>query len=37
MAEIGQEFEIRVDGGFMVGAHVVPTPFYDPENARQEL
>ncbi len=37
MAETGQRFEIRVDGGVMVAAEVVPTPFYDPDNARQEI
>jgi sarcosine oxidase subunit alpha len=36
MTETGQRFEIRVDG-VMVSAEVVPTPFYDPDNARQEL
>ena len=37
MAEAGQRFEIRVDGGVMVAAEVVPTPFYDPDNARQDI
>lgn len=37
MAETGSRFEIRVDGGVMVSAEVVPTPFYDPDNARQEI
>jgi sarcosine oxidase subunit alpha len=37
LAAPGSEFEIRVDGGTMVRAVVVPTPFYDPENRRQEL
>jgi sarcosine oxidase subunit alpha len=37
MAETGQRFEIRVDGGVMVAAEVVPTPFYDPDNARQDI
>lgn len=36
MTDAGQRFEIRVDG-VMVSAEVVPTPFYDPDNARQEL
>ncbi|MBY0224585.1 MAG: (2Fe-2S)-binding protein [Hyphomicrobium sp.] len=36
MTDVGQRFEIRVDG-VMVSAEVVPTPFYDPDNARQEL
>jgi hypothetical protein len=26
-----------VDGGRMVEAEVVPTPFYDPENKRQDM
>lgn len=33
----GSRFQIRVDGGHMVEAEVVPTPFYDPENKRQEI
>lgn len=37
MANNGQRFEIRVDNGVMVSAEVVPTPFYDPDNARQEI
>ncbi len=37
MTETGHRFEIRVDGGTMVAAEVVPTPFYDPDNARQDL
>ena len=37
MSPAGTPFEIRVDGGRMVQAEVVPTPFYDPQNARQEL
>jgi sarcosine oxidase subunit alpha len=37
MAEPGQNFEIRVDGGVMIQAEVVPTPFYDPDNARQDI
>jgi sarcosine oxidase subunit alpha len=37
LAEPGQRFEIRVDGGRMVKAETVATPFYDPENKRQEL
>jgi len=34
---ISTRFEIRIDKGQMVGAEVVATPFYDPENKRQEL
>jgi sarcosine oxidase subunit alpha len=37
LAEPGNRFEIRVDGGRMVAAETVATPFYDPENKRQEL
>jgi sarcosine oxidase subunit alpha len=37
MTETGHRFEIRVDGGTMVSAEVVPTPFYDPDNERQEI
>ncbi len=34
---VGSRFQIRIDGGRMVEAEVVPTPFYDPGNKRQEL
>lgn len=34
---IGTEFTIRVDGGQMVSAEILPLPFYDPENKRQEM
>jgi sarcosine oxidase subunit alpha len=37
MTAIGTEFSIRIEGGRMVQAVVVPTPFYDPENKRQEI
>ena len=37
LGAVGTRFEIRVDKGRMVGAEVVATPFYDPENKRQEL
>jgi hypothetical protein len=30
------ELSIRIDGGAMVRARVVPTPFYDPHNLRQK-
>ena len=33
----GSRFDIRIDGGRMVEAEVVPTPFYDPDNKRQEM
>ncbi len=37
LAAPGSRFDIRVDGGVMVEAEVIATPFYDPENARQEM
>lgn len=36
-AETGAVFTIRADGGVMVAATVVPFPFYDPDNTRQEM
>lgn len=36
-AELGNLFDIRVDGGTMVQARVVPLPFYDPKSLRQEM
>ena len=33
----GSTFQIKVDGGRMIAATVVPYPFYDPENKRQEM
>jgi sarcosine oxidase subunit alpha len=33
---VGQTFAIRVDGGMLVTARVVPLPFYDPGNERQK-
>ena len=36
-AEHGSSIDIRIDGGRMVAAKIVPHPFYDPDNARQEL
>jgi sarcosine oxidase subunit alpha len=35
LAAPGSRLEIRADGGVQVAARVVPTPFYDPKNARQ--
>lgn len=32
----GSELEIRVAGGVMVTAGIVPLPFYDPDNTRQK-
>jgi sarcosine oxidase, subunit alpha len=37
LTETGKAFQIRVDGGGMVDATVVSTPFYDPDNKRQDL
>ena len=37
MSDVGTRFQIRVDGGIMADAEVVATPFYDPDNKRQEL
>jgi sarcosine oxidase, subunit alpha len=34
---VGTRFQIRVRGGRLVEAEVVPTPFYDPEQKRQEM
>jgi sarcosine oxidase subunit alpha len=36
-AETGTRIQIRSQGGVMVGAEVVPLPFYDRDNQRQEL
>jgi len=36
LAGEGWRFEIRAEAGRMVEATVVPLPFYDPDNARQE-
>ncbi|MFV3405362.1 2Fe-2S iron-sulfur cluster-binding protein [Pseudomonas sp. NY15463] len=33
----GMHIPIRVEGGEIVQAQVVPLPFFDPENARQEV
>lgn len=37
LTEPGERFTIKVAGGRLIEALVVPLPFYDPENARQEL
>ena len=34
-AAVDSIFTIRVDGGQLVTARVVPLPFYDPGNERQ--
>jgi sarcosine oxidase subunit alpha len=36
-AEPGNDFQVRVEGGRMVDCKVVPIPFFDPDNKRQEL
>ncbi|MBY0380630.1 MAG: (2Fe-2S)-binding protein [Xanthobacteraceae bacterium] len=36
-SSVGSSFSIRIDGGRMVQAKVIPTPFYDPDNKRQEI
>jgi sarcosine oxidase, subunit alpha len=36
-AEPGKSFEIKVEGGRLIQAKVIPIPFYDPENQRQEM
>lgn len=36
-AEPGSRFAIRIEAGRMIEAEVVPIPFYDPKNARQEM
>jgi len=33
----GMAVEIKLDSGAKVRAEIVPLPFYDPENARQEM
>lgn len=37
MAETGQRFAIRRTDGSLVSATVCPTPFYDPQNLRQQF
>jgi sarcosine oxidase subunit alpha len=36
IAQRGGAFTIRGEGGVPIGARIVPTPFYDPHNARQK-
>ena len=36
-AASGKSVEIKLDSGAMIRAQVVPMPFYDPDNARQEM
>jgi sarcosine oxidase subunit alpha len=35
--EPGTQFDIKIDGGRIVRGEVVLTPFYDPDNQRQEM
>jgi sarcosine oxidase subunit alpha len=35
LAAAGTQLSVRVDSGPLVSARVVPTPFYDPQGARQ--
>ena len=36
-AEPGKTFDIKIAGGRLIQGKVVPIPFYDPENKRQEM
>ena len=36
-AASGKIFDIKVEGGRLIQAKVIPIPFYDPENKRQEM
>jgi sarcosine oxidase subunit alpha len=36
-AEPGKTFDIKVAGGRLIQGKVIPIPFYDPENKRQEM
>lgn len=36
-AEVGKRIEIKLDSGRIVGTRVVPLPFYDADNQRQEM
>ena len=36
-AEVGKRLEIKLDSGRIIDAEVVPLPFYDPDNQRQEM
>ncbi|HXH01709.1 MAG TPA: 2Fe-2S iron-sulfur cluster-binding protein [Candidatus Competibacteraceae bacterium] len=37
LAAAGGSFTIRVDGGVLLPVSVVPVPFYDPQNERQQF
>ncbi|UCH74379.1 MAG: aminomethyltransferase, partial [Rhodospirillales bacterium] len=36
-ADAGVRFDIKLDGGRIIAAEVASTPFYDPDNRRQEM
>ena len=36
-AEPGKSFDIKVGRGRVIQAQVIPIPFFDPENKRQEM
>ena len=36
-AENGTRFDIKIAGGALIQGDVVPLPFYDPDNTRQEM
>jgi sarcosine oxidase subunit alpha len=36
-SELGSVFDIKLAGGRLVQGRVVPIPFYDPDNKRQEM
>jgi sarcosine oxidase subunit alpha len=36
-AEPGSRFDIKIGGGRIIEGEVVPIPFYDPDNQRQEM
>ena len=36
-ASPGKSFDIKVEGGRLIQATVIPIPFYDPDNKRQEM
>ena len=36
-AEPGKTFDIKIGGGRIIQGKVIPIPFYDPENKRQEM
>jgi sarcosine oxidase subunit alpha len=36
-SEPGKTFDIKIGGGRIIQGRVIPVPFYDPENKRQEM